>query len=47
MLRVQCPTCRRVFMLLASVEDEAAAVCPYCGTTFTPKEEELVDPEDD
>lgn len=46
MLRVQCPTCRRVFLLLASVQD-AGTVCPYCGTTFRPKEEELIDPEDD
>jgi len=46
MLRLQCPTCRRLFMLLASVE-EASAVCPYCGTVFRPREEELVDPEDD
>jgi len=46
MLRIQCPTCRRIFMLLASAE-ESGAVCPYCGTVFRPKEEELVDPEDD
>jgi uncharacterized Zn-finger protein len=46
MLRIQCPTCRRVFLQLASVE-RGSAVCPYCGTVFQPREEELVDPEDD
>ncbi|MDQ7843472.1 MAG: hypothetical protein QN141_10160 [Armatimonadota bacterium] len=46
MLRIQCPTCRRVFLQLASAE-ERDLVCPYCGTVFQPREEELVDPDDD
>ncbi|HXF81180.1 MAG TPA: hypothetical protein VNN19_00280 [bacterium] len=46
MLRVQCPTCRRLFLQLASAE-EASVVCPYCATVFRPREEELVDPDDD
>jgi len=46
MLRIQCPSCRRVFLQLASTE-ERDLVCPYCGTVFQPREEELVDPEDD
>ena len=46
MLRIQCPTCRRVFLQLTPAE-EGGVVCPYCATVFQPKEEELVDPEDD
>lgn len=46
MLRIQCPTCRRVFLHLTPQDGEETQ-CPYCGTVFQPREEELVDPEDD
>ncbi|MDR5695598.1 MAG: hypothetical protein QN198_09870 [Armatimonadota bacterium] len=45
MIRLTCPNCHAVFMLLTSPDD--SAVCPHCGTVFIPEEEELYDPEDD
>ncbi|MDQ7820053.1 MAG: hypothetical protein QN173_02015 [Armatimonadota bacterium] len=46
MLRILCPSCRFIFLQLTPV-GEGGVVCPRCGTLFTPREEELVDPEDD
>jgi uncharacterized Zn finger protein (UPF0148 family) len=45
MLRILCPSCRWVFLLLTPAD--GGVICPRCGTVFLPREEELVDPEDD
>ncbi|MDR7543937.1 MAG: hypothetical protein QN120_06795 [Armatimonadota bacterium] len=45
-LRVLCPDCRFIF-LLVSASDDDEVVCPRCKGRFVPDEEELVDPEDD
>lgn len=47
MLRILCPNCRFVFLQLTPVDEDEAIVCPRCGTTFEPDEEEILDPEDD
>lgn len=47
MLRILCPNCRFVFLQITPVDEGETVVCPRCATVFQPKEEELVDPEDD
>jgi uncharacterized Zn finger protein (UPF0148 family) len=46
MLRIVCALCRHIFFQLTPVDD-GGVVCPRCGAVFTPREEELVDPEDE
>ncbi len=46
MFRIACPSCRLIFFLIASSEEEELT-CPRCGARFNPTEEELIDPEDD
>jgi Zn-finger nucleic acid-binding protein len=46
-LRVLCPACQFVFLLVAPSDDDDNVICPRCKGRFVPDEEELVDPEDD
>jgi uncharacterized Zn finger protein (UPF0148 family) len=45
-LRVLCPDCRFIFLLVWPPDGEEVT-CPRCQGRFVPDEEELVDPEDD
>jgi uncharacterized Zn-finger protein len=47
MIRVICPHCSVVFLILASPDDGEQVVCPHCHRSFAPEEEEWVDPEDE
>jgi uncharacterized Zn-finger protein len=47
MIRVVCPFCSVVFLLLAPPDDDEQVDCPHCHRPFIPEEEEWVDPEDE
>jgi len=45
-IRVVCPHCAVVFLVLIPPDEDEQVVCPSCHRPFTPDEEEWVDPED-
>jgi uncharacterized Zn-finger protein len=47
MIRVMCPHCDAVFLMLAPADEGEEIVCPHCRRTFVPAEEEWVDAEDE
>ncbi len=47
MIRVLCPHCSVVFLVLAPPDEDEQIVCPHCHRPFIPEEEEWVDPEDE
>jgi uncharacterized Zn-finger protein len=47
MIRVICPHCSVVFLILAPPDEDEQVVCPHCHRAFIPDEEEWVDPEDE
>ncbi len=47
MLRIVCPTCKRIFLRVEVLDEDEAAICPHCQAVFRPDEEEMLDPEND
>lgn len=47
MIRVVCPYCSVPFLCLVPPEESEEVTCPHCKRSFTPDEEEWVDPEDE
>jgi len=47
MMRMICPHCALVFLVPTPPDEDEEIVCPHCHRSFTPEEEEWVDPEDD
>ncbi len=47
MIRLVCPHCHVGFLRVVPAEDGEQVVCPRCGRSFIPEEEELIDPEDE
>jgi uncharacterized Zn-finger protein len=47
MVRVVCPHCGVVFLVVAPGDEGEQIACPHCHRAFVPTEEEWVDPEDE